>query len=70
MNTLNQSRARRCERTLRRHDTDADTPSCLIDLLTDARHWCDRFGHDFAALDRIAYGHYLEEFVANVRRRT
>jgi hypothetical protein len=33
----------------------------LIDLLTDARHWCDRHGEDFAALDRMAYQHYLAE---------
>ncbi len=33
----------------------------LIDLLTDARHWCDRHGEDFAKLDRTAYGRYLAE---------
>jgi hypothetical protein len=33
----------------------------LIDLLADARHWCDRHGADFAALDRVAYRHYLHE---------
>ena len=33
----------------------------LIDLLTDARHWCDRHGENFAALDRQAYQHYLED---------
>lgn len=33
----------------------------IIDLLTDARHWCDRNGEDFAALDRIAHQHYLAE---------
>lgn len=33
----------------------------LIDLLTDARHWCDRRGESFAELDRIAYQHYIAE---------
>ncbi|HVX16314.1 MAG TPA: hypothetical protein VHC22_34325 [Pirellulales bacterium] len=33
----------------------------LIDLLTDARHWCDRKGESFAELDRIAYQHYIAE---------
>jgi hypothetical protein len=33
----------------------------LIDLLTDARHWCDQHGEEFARLDRIAYQHYLAE---------
>ena len=36
----------------------------LIDLLTDARHWCDRNAHDFAELDRQAYQHYLTEIHA------
>lgn len=33
----------------------------IIDLLTDARHWCDRHGEDFANLDRIAYQRYIAE---------
>jgi hypothetical protein len=33
----------------------------LIDLLTDARHWCDRAGEDFARLDRMASQHYIAE---------
>ncbi|GIW86361.1 MAG: hypothetical protein KatS3mg108_0685 [Isosphaeraceae bacterium] len=33
----------------------------LIDLLTDARHWCDRHGEDLAGLDRLAHEHYLAE---------
>lgn len=33
----------------------------LIDLLSDARHWCDRHGEEIAALDRIAHQHYLAE---------
>jgi hypothetical protein len=33
----------------------------LIDLLTDARHWCDRHGESFAALDETAYDHYVAE---------
>ena len=35
--------------------------SILVDLLADARHWCDRHGWSFAALDRKAYQRYLGE---------
>ena len=33
----------------------------LIDLLADARHWCDQHAESFADLDRQAYQHYLAE---------
>jgi hypothetical protein len=33
----------------------------LIDVLADARHWCDRNQLSFAELDRQAYQHYLTE---------
>jgi hypothetical protein len=33
----------------------------LIDLLADARHWCDRNGHCFGELDRLAHQHYLDD---------
>jgi hypothetical protein len=33
----------------------------LIDLLADARHWCDQNGESFGDLDRQAYRHYLAE---------
>lgn len=33
----------------------------LIDLLTDLRHFADFEGLNFAACDRIAYRHYLNE---------
>ena len=34
-----------------------------IDLLTDARHWCDRHGQSFAELDRLANTHYVAELL-------
>jgi hypothetical protein len=40
----------------------------LIDLLADARHWCDQNGESFADLDRQAYQHYLAEL--NEARRS
>lgn len=58
---LNRNRARRCGKVLRRYGTDDTDPGCLIDFLTDARHWCDLHGHCFGDLDRIAYGHYSAE---------
>jgi len=33
----------------------------MTDLLTDIRHYCDAKDVDFAACDRMAYGHYLKE---------
>lgn len=33
----------------------------VIDLLTDIRHVCDRYGWNFADLDRQAYQHYIAE---------
>jgi hypothetical protein len=61
MNSLNKNRVRRCDRALRRYDTDSDLCCCLIDFLADARHWCDHHGRDYAKLDRIGRDHYLEE---------
>lgn len=59
--TANDRRAMRIEHVLtwcKDWDTGVEG---LIDLLTDARHWCDRHGQCFGDLDRIAYGHYSEE---------
>lgn len=33
----------------------------MIDLLADARHWCDQNGENFGDLDRQAYRYYLAE---------
>lgn len=68
MKSVNRYRAHRCDRALRRYDTDVDTKGCLIDLLADARHWCDRNGYSFAELDRVAYQHYCAEVAAAGRR--
>jgi hypothetical protein len=38
----------------------------LIDLLANIRHYCDRRGYEFHALDRMAYRHYSEERGENV----
>ena len=40
---------------------EGDEGENLADLLTDARHWCDQQGEDFASFDRIAHQHYLAE---------
>lgn len=44
-----------------------DTAANLIDLLADARHWCDRHGQCYGDLDRIAHDHYLAELWAERR---
>ncbi|HLO39984.1 MAG TPA: hypothetical protein VK176_03105 [Phycisphaerales bacterium] len=40
------------------HFGDANS---LVDVLANARHWCDQQNLSFAELDRIAYEHYLHE---------
>ena len=40
---------------------DEDAATRCIDLLTDARHWCDLNSQSYASLDRQAYQHYLAE---------
>jgi hypothetical protein len=55
-------RCRRIARLLRSGQGNASEN--LIDLLADARHWCDHNAQDFAALDRQAYQHYIAEIDA------
>lgn len=64
MRATNRYRARCVDTTLRRYKPDLETRDCLIDFVTDARHWCDRNGESYAELDRIAYAHYSAEVVA------
>ncbi len=64
MKSTNRYRALRCRRALLRYDTDFDLTGCLIDLLTDARHWCDHNGHSYVELDRKASRHFREELAA------
>lgn len=63
MTNLNHNRASRLGKALRRYAFGNDDRSNLIDMLTDARHWCDRHGEAYAKLDRIAYDHYTCEVV-------
>jgi hypothetical protein len=42
-----------------------ELPMLLLDLLADARHWCDAAGLSFAEFDRRAYDHYLHEIHHN-----
>jgi len=57
----NSRRARRIDLVLAwTPDWDAP-PEGLIDLLADARHWCDRHGQDYARLDRLAPPHHPTE---------
>lgn len=40
---------------------DDEVKTAMSDFLADFRHLCDRWGLDFAELDRMAYNHYTEE---------
>lgn len=53
-------RAAACDMLLE-HYGDDEPADRLVDLLTDARHWCDLNGQSFSELDRRAYQHYLAE---------
>lgn len=57
----NKQRAARVSRILRANRTDETAIECLIDLLADARHWCDRHSQCYGDLDRLAHRHYLAE---------
>jgi hypothetical protein len=61
MNLTNQNRVARLTKVLRGYETDDTEAGCLIDILADARHWCDRHNMDYARFDRLAYQHYLAE---------
>lgn len=56
-----EKRAKRFDNLLSDYGDGDASETCLIDLLTDARHWCDRYGLDFGKYDRLAYDHYLCE---------
>ena len=45
----------RCDQALRVYEDE------LIDLLADARHWCDARELDFSDLNSTAYQHYLTQ---------
>lgn len=58
---MNRSFAKHCEGVLRSYGTGEDLSASLIQLLADARHWCDQACESFAALDRAAHRLYTAE---------
>lgn len=62
MTIPNKLRVERFELALHEYRlSEATTRHCLIDLLADARHWCDCNGFDHADHDRMAYDQYVRE---------
>lgn len=57
----NPRRAKRCAAVLETYNDQWDAEANLIDLLADARHWCDREARDYGKLNRLAHEHYLAE---------
>lgn len=45
------------------NDAQADPAAAIRDALCDLRHLCDGLGLDFAEMDRLARGYYVEESV-------
>jgi hypothetical protein len=48
---------------------DDDPADRLVDLLTDARHWCDLHGQSFWEQGRRAHQHYLTEIQRTERSK-
>lgn len=61
MKTTNTIRAERFGRMLRTYNSGDSNKERLIDLLADARHWCDRHDLSHGGIDRLAYSYYLAE---------
>ena len=55
----NAERAARLELAIMDYNDEYDAVANLIDLLADARHWCDTSGRSYGDLDRVAHAHYL-----------
>jgi hypothetical protein len=56
----NKDRASKCEKALASYAADP-FQEALIDLLTDAMHWCDHNGEDFHLCLAMAGRHYINE---------
>ncbi len=56
-------RVRYADKAIKSHQysTLSDDESCIRDLLTDLRHWCDAHERDFHLELDWSYKHYLEE---------
>ncbi len=68
MITTNRIRAQRFGKLLRVYDTGDTDQECLVDLLADARHWCDSQELSYVEHDRRAHDHYTMEVVEERRR--
>ena len=60
MNNRNLQRAIRCDAAITKYGDDLPE-SNLIDLLTDAMHWCPLNDQDFHTLLHMAMRHYVAE---------
>ena len=60
MTSSNSEQAARCQAALAAYGDD-DPADRLVDMLTDARHWCDLNGQSFWKFDRRDHQHYLAE---------
>jgi hypothetical protein len=56
----NEQRAERADKAITKYGTD-ELQTNLVDLLTDAMHWCDHNGEDFHIAIAQACRHYINE---------
>lgn len=67
MTATNKVRARRFAKALHQYQlAEHSLTDCLVDILADARHWCDSHGLSYAEHDDVAYGHYATELSEEV----
>jgi hypothetical protein len=63
---MNRERMHRAQHVIERHadlagNIDESQCTCLVDLLTDLRHWAARHAHRFDEALRLSLNHYEEE---------
>ena len=68
--TIDNTSRHRLWSTLLEHVRDTDPPlTCVIALLADIRHWCDRQGESHEAVQHAALELYLIDITTARRRR-
>lgn len=59
-----ETRARKIAKAGIQYYGEEEPDEYAVDFLTDLRHYCDYYGVEFAAADRVAHKHYLKERAA------
>jgi len=57
----NRQRAERFDAAVRGYNDEYEELANFVDLLADARHWCDHHARSYSEADRVAHQHDLAE---------